>query len=280
MAILTHEFRSWSEFLGFCEEPETARYAGNLERHRDNGGHDAAWFGGIPNKGCFRAALSLARRGWPEGMAHVNALTAPMVSALAPAMSQDGGWAWDVTGAAYDVGEYLTGVPECWLTSQAPTSKPTVTIQALAAIYGGVDSGAINRRGGACVALAIALERAGYAVRVEIVHGFGLRFTPGTEGWIKYVLTDDNGGPIDVDRIIFALIHPAAHRGLRHAVAYRVAKVRADKFEAFPFVRSSCPWSASIVLPAMTDSAVDWSSARSVNAWLQNTLDRITRGEN
>jgi hypothetical protein len=266
--------------MDYCAEPETARYAGNLERHRASDGHDAAWYGGIKNRGAFQAALSIARRGWPEGMRHVNTLTAPMVNALAPAMASDGGWSWDVTGAAYDVGEYLSGAPECWLTSGAPASRPVVTIQSLAAVYGGVDADAINRRGGACVALAMALERAGYAVRIEVVHGFGLRYTPGTEGWIKYVLTDDNGGPLDVDRIIFALIHPAAHRALRHAVAYRVANVSAACFESFPFVRSTCPWDASIALPALTDSAVNWDSPRSVNAWLQNTLDRITKGEN
>lgn len=264
-----HFDMSWAEFLSYCAEPASETWANRSLR---SGG--VAWLG-APS---YADALDMARRGWPEGMSHVNSMAPPMLDRLAPRIVTSGGWAWDVTGAAYDVGEYLSGAPECWLTPDTHETRPVVSIQVLGGISASVSHDAIIRRGAATVALILALQRAGYAVECHVSYGTLLRTRNNRPVWVRTSLTDAGGGPLDIDRVIYSLAHPACQRWLRHTVIERMGE-SAPEGETLGPNNDPSPWSATLTVPDLRGSTLQhtgWNDPARVTQWLADTFAKLT----
>lgn len=262
--VLTQEF-SWPEWLALTE------------KHKDHnnawarlGSFDKSWLGAKS----FEEAIALARYGWPEGMAKVKVIAAPMLDRLVPLVASGHAWEWDVTGASYDVGEYLSGAPECWLVPVPALAKPTVTLQSETYLSASTPAQAVTQRGVAVVALALALERAGYAVKIETVSG--VSYYSQLEQWVRVTLTDGSG-PLDIDRIVFALAHPAAIRWLGYGTECALAGIEAQS--GYP-CKSANPWNATLTIPDLRHGRINWSDRRAIDAWLEETFTAITTQHN
>jgi hypothetical protein len=262
-------YASWDEYLDALAA---------LPQHSAIGGRE--WAGGAPT---LAEALPLARAGWPEGMALVRSVSLPILSALTDHAQTVGDWTFDVTGADYDVGEYLSGAPECWLAREPSTERPCVTLSVHTGSAGIVPHAAIQNRGAAIVALTLALQGAGYAVKVYGVDGGTVSDEP-HDVWTRTTLSDDNGGPLDADRLLFALAHPAATRTL--AYSHRIAKSHHAASHArepslhHPTTGAQPPlpvgWTTDLHLSRLMPDDADWSSPAAVEAWVTATFDRLT----
>lgn len=223
--------------------------------------------------------ITLAERGWSEGSTYVQTLTLPTVTTVQRGIAHDG-WQYDVTGADYDVGEYLSGVPECWLAQNAHETRPVVSIIANICVSSGIGDEAILHRGSAIVALAMLLQTAGYVVRAYACAGIETR----SLGWQRVELTDPNGGPLDTNRLMFAYAHPAALRSIGFAVADALT---GKGTPAWPSggaaARDAYPkdkWACDLFIPSGYLSETDWNSAAGVEAWVRETFAKLTGDNN
>jgi hypothetical protein len=88
-----------------CSMPESARSSRSIGRSA---------FSGVES---WAEALELARTGWPEECEQIQALTAPLFSAVADRMVRPE-VVTDVAGDMIDMGSYCEGKPDCWLATQ------------------------------------------------------------------------------------------------------------------------------------------------------------------
>src|SRR5262245_24169133 len=109
---------TWAEYLAAFDDARDW-----ISERRQ--GHADDWMG-PPS---FRAARALARDGWADGAQYIRSVALPALARRSPVSSDESTWQWDVTGANYDVGEYLSGVPECWMTREPSAARPVVTLQ-------------------------------------------------------------------------------------------------------------------------------------------------------
>lgn len=231
-------------------------------------------------------AIKIADKGWPDGMSRVRNVALPAVNACKTALHEDGGWTYDVTGADYDVGEWLSGAPECWLTPHHVTQKPVITIMANTVSSAGIPKESLEMRGAAIAGLALALQTSGYAVRVFAVEGMHIS---GKDIWHRVNLTDDNGGPLDLDRVLFGLAHPSAARQIGYCLGSKMAgaSTKSPNWISWPngtgrgTGRDALPpeeWKADLYMKAPYLSDADWKNQESVESWVKATYDKITAG--
>lgn len=244
------EDTDWSEYLARFDAIDPSDTYGPAE-----------WSGGVANLG---EALQVARKGWPEGMEWARDVAMPALSAATSTRVAGEAWTYDVTGAAYDVGEYLSGVPECWLACQTSETRPVISILVNIAVSAGVPADAIRRRGAAVTALALHLQASGYVVELWSTWGVDVYDVRKGACWHRVRLSDGNGGPLDVDRVLFALAHPAAGRQLAHFMVSHGQPI------------NNPPWTADLYLPCMSLGAADWKDAESVTRWVETTYQTLT----
>jgi hypothetical protein len=257
---------SWAEYLhALGKADQTIRWG------------DTDWAGARS----LGAALDVARKGWREGMERVEHMAAPILAALVSEVAPTGDWSADVTGADYDVAEYLAGVPECWISPEVEVVKPVVTVGINLSVSAIIDHKIIETRGAAVVALVQALQAQGHPVRCYTVMGFpadGRMSGPGT--FTRVNLTDDNGGPLDVDRLAFAMAHTAASRVLGFT-----AQVLADgkrptgaEFMGLPYdPPAEVGWKFDLYVPSATMGEPQWSSASAARDWVRESFTKLTQ---
>lgn len=263
-APVTADYRTWADYLADLGKLDRASttYGGRSWARAANVGE----------------AQDIADRGWPAGMEKVRSISLPALNAVTPALVQDAGWGWDVTGASYDVGELLTGNPECWLSQSQMASKPCVTIAANVVSSSGVPAEMLELRGAAVVALTMALQSSGYAVRVLMVEGALEAYGESRSVYQRVCLTDDNGGPMDTDRILFALAHPASTRLLAYNNLDRLTGAHVGGWMPHD-PPESIGWTADLYLPAVKLDDADWKNAESVTRWVADTYAKLAAGD-
>jgi hypothetical protein len=260
------DYLSWSEYREALSKLDPSKQVG-----------DRAWCG----TESIGEALAIADKGWPEGMERVRDISLPVMDSIASSTEAvRGRWRWDVQGADYDVGTYLAGVPECWLDRSAIKTKPLITISANIVSSWAIPKEALEMRGAAVVALTQALQTAGYAVRVYAIEGMLPR--PGKRNvWHRVCLTDDKGGPLDMDRLLFALAHPSAARQLGYALGCNAAGVSTGDIGWPSDNQNTMPpdeWASDIYLHAPYISDTRWNDKESVTKWVTETYAQLTEG--
>ena len=131
-------------------------------------------------------------------------------------------------------------------------------------------------RGAGVVALTLALQAAGYVVDVAAICGSGILEGGERPYWLRVPLVDAGGGPLDTDRLLFALAHPANVRVCMFALGAAL--------HGYP---ASCatreggrnPWTADLVLPRIETRDAAWQDARSVSALVEQTFAQLTQTE-
>jgi hypothetical protein len=260
-------YPSWGEYLQAARaiDPDASSTG-----HKDRDAKE--WAGAA----CIGDALKIADLGWADGARLVSEVSAPIVDRISSSHMEIGGWGWDVTGADFDVGELMTGTPECWLTPNEMQAKPVITISANVTTSAGIPARMIELRGAAVVALTLALQAAGYIVRVYKIEGYPVGW--GSEPTFhRACLSDDQGGPLDTDRLLFALAHPAAAR----QIGYCLGAIQGGGNPGSPLGMPSDPpkalgWHGDIYLPAALNSDANWNDEESVSRWVEGQYERLT----
>jgi hypothetical protein len=239
------------------------------------GGSDVSW----AKSRDVGDALRIADKGWPEGMDRVRSIALPAVSTAVQAHVQDDAWRYDVTGADYDVGEYVSGAPECWLDRSAEATRPVITIGANIVSSGGIPSKVLEMRGAAVCALTLALQAAGYVVRLYAVEGMSI----GRDIWHRVEVTDPEGGPLDVDRMLYAIAHPSAARQLGYALGAHLAGRNGTNCGigwpgSGPGQLPPAEWKFDLYMGGSYLDSANWNDAASVNAWIAETYKALTEG--
>jgi hypothetical protein len=116
-----------------------------------------------------------------------------------------------------DVGRFLSGEPECFGTEIADggsISRPVVKIVANLAASGAVTPQSLFIRGAAIVAAIDILEALGRRVEAWVAHGSARSKGSDSQSHETHVLVKRADQPLDVDRLAFAVAHPACLRRL------------------------------------------------------------------
>lgn len=195
-------FSSWGSFVDHVE---------NLPWYRC----DAYWAGGTRSD-----AFRMARNGWREQTPKVAKIAQRVADRVVEhnAMAVATEIVYDVTGAAYDPGAYLSGVPECWLAFQETQEKCGIRIVIDGTVSAGVNKHDKIKMGTAIAALIMALDSAGHPVTVDLFFGGSRSY--GRKGESCFIRLQDGamGGVLDIDRLVYAVAHPLPMRGMAHTL--------------------------------------------------------------
>ena len=115
-----------------------------------------------------------------------------------------------VAGIYPDVGEYLTGNPECMCNLIPQQVNKFISLFVDITASASFSASTMRKRGEALVALVRALEDQGYLVKLDI--GSYSKCYDGNRGLIRYCVKD-HAEPIDDDLVAFLLGTPQAFRG-------------------------------------------------------------------
>ena len=133
--------------------------------------------------GSWEDVYRYAEKGWAEGAVEASRVATSIANrtiqgtatALVPEV------VYDVVGAAYDPGAYMSGVPECWMGFEPREERRAVRIAVNIAVSEGVKLDTFRRRGYALAALAMALNAQGHPVSVDVLqclkHEYGGKIT-------------------------------------------------------------------------------------------------------
>ena len=173
----------------------------------NSGGRDYAlsyeWTGNATAQEVF----GLAQTGWHTG---TDDIVTRLESVKRHEVEATGGYYWDTTGLQFDVGQVLSGEPECWLEQQMRPAKKAVSICVNIVASAMIDGAKLARRGAAIIALVDTLQDAGYIVELTALGGFENVTNH------KYVFCwfDFGTSPLDLDAAALVLAHPG---WMRHA---------------------------------------------------------------
>lgn len=205
------EFDTYGEFLDYVsQDPKDMIYDGHSSRlESGNSG-----FTGTPN---YQTALQLARDGWPQGIAQANKYSSALfakLSHLVERLDPVG----DIEGAGFDVGTYLSGVPECWLrfeTTMAEGAGKVIRLLYTCGASAAVDNDVMIKRGAVAAALVQLLEYAGHRVEIFCCPRCSTSDKQGKGYRLECIVKiKDAEQPLDMSRLIFALAHPSMLRRL------------------------------------------------------------------
>lgn len=180
---------------------------------------DASWTGGLD----FQQAMKLARRGWPNA----NTLERKyrmLYENIACTIEREQ-INYDVEGQFVDVDRFLEGEPECWGTftsrfDEATSFTPRVIkVTFNAGASWNINEKVMKRKGFVVATLVQCLEYAGYRVQIDVVDVASRWHSE--ENWIVRVKLKHSDAPLDYDRVVFCLAHPAYLRRLVFGVYER-----------------------------------------------------------
>jgi len=208
-------FEDQSELMRMACQPHSAWTTTRVSRKTDSTLGTVTW----------DQAVKLATEGWSEGrdnLVHQTGVAALPVAAIAK------GWQFDYAGAHPDVPRFLGGDMDCMVDYQPDYNRfrPVVRMVVSPITYGDVAVGAIINWGAALVSWIDELERSGRRVEVTWL-------SCSRPSWV----TDDErltsvGGPcvafsfllkaadqpVEIDRLAFWIMHPAAQRRMQFAL--------------------------------------------------------------
>jgi hypothetical protein len=226
---LFRSFDSWYEFVDSVRDDSLYAW----KRHRTSHSQgDAAW-AGTHN---FASAVDLAiGRGWPEGrrmMTDFLALVAPTPEPFASVV-------YDVGGAVPAVPIFCAGDPACmmdWTNSEIATN-PIVRLDYCNGGLQKVSASSLMLRGAAVLSLADSLELRGYSTEIRLV----ARTTGPDAVLLTEIVVKRAGENFDLDRLAFALAHPAVHRRLRFALIEQIAELESKFGASYGATRQHTP---------------------------------------
>jgi hypothetical protein len=166
----------------------------------------------------FEDAKKLAVAGWAEGAAEALSLRASIDAAVREIVcARQAAYTYDLTGDSVDVGRFLSGEPECFVTQTdngESSNGKVVRLVANLAASGSVSSKSLFARGAVILAAVDIIEACGHRVELHIAHGS----SNSHETFQQFALIKSASQPLDVDRLAFCLCHAACLRRLAFSV--------------------------------------------------------------
>jgi hypothetical protein len=167
----------------------------------------------------FDGAITLASKGWKEGAERALALRASIDGTIRDVVcARQAGYGWEVSGDFVDVGKFLVGEPECFVTTVADGECATgrvVRLVANVAASAAVTQESLFCRGAVVVAAIDILESLGHRVELTVARGT----TTKGKTLELFVPVKSASQPLDIDRLAFCLCHPAFLRRLTWSVS-------------------------------------------------------------
>lgn len=227
-------------------------------------------------------AIGLARRGWRGGTAEIERLRASIDKLISGSVPMYEPY-YDVTGDCIDVGRFVVGEPEDFMTlvdnglrRESPSPKIVRIVNNISA-SAGIGTETILRRGAALIVLIDVLERHGIRCRVDLSHCTQTRVRSG-DRLEHYVTVKEDGEPISIDKLAFFMAHGSALRRIMFSVVEHESTTIRESFRigrdqgggyGYPGQSSD---QGDIYLDRIL-SAVDWSEELTL-AWLKLNLQR------
>lgn len=204
---------SWTEYVAKVNAPNphpTGALATQNSSHSAGGSFRGAedWDG----------ACALAGTGWLEGTRKVQAMATKLAGHVAGRRPKQVPVLSATMPGALDIGRYAAGQPDCMVVLEdsedetETAGRGVVKVRFNESVSGSVSGDAIFVRGAACVILVDWLEQAGYRVELELATanraGIGQVELVG----VTTVTLKRAEDALDMDRLSFALCHPATLR--------------------------------------------------------------------
>ncbi len=165
-------------------------------------------------------AIDLLETGWPEGIDKIEKLAAKLDEEIikilhVPEVS------YDVTGDQLDVGRYVAGEPEDFMTMTPAEIEDTPKILHLVVnvcASAGISGDTLIRKGAAVVSLVDALEKHGKRLTVDVVASSSLRgrfgYGSSTRDAIVRIRVKESWDPVNLANLVYTLAHPSTLRRL------------------------------------------------------------------
>lgn len=268
---IVREFGSWAAYVECAEGTRDIGCSTHRTSDRLN------WQG----TRTFQEAIDLAKNGWQEVHAEVDALIQNIDVKIAPSLEPAFTHYFDVCGGAVDIGRYLDGEPECMVETQLiEIARPgrVITILVNGGFRANVRSEDIRKRGAAIVGLVDALEKMAHSTEIvlEVSCRHGMKGDkPGAPTLTHLVWLKKAGEALNVDTLMFALANPARHRRLSFAI--REQEERRAEFDITPSGHSEssveCVMKDRVKASVVLDLLVQRD--KSVNAaaeWIEDQL--------
>ncbi len=195
-------FGSWTDYVDFAvaSEPTT-----DVRQSRNHYDYDGSWALGADWSEC----VALASNGWPQASQQVAEISQDIITRSEASLTHPEIF-MDVTGSDFDIATMLSGAPEYWNRLEHTAEQKVIKLVFNACTSGGVRADIMKTKGAVVAALVQSLELC--EVRVQVVLAFN------SDNHLVTVNLKDASQPLDIDRLTFALAHPAAFRRLGFAV--------------------------------------------------------------
>lgn len=203
--VFSESFGSWGEFLDATERPTDMN---ERQRHSRTHDSDKNWDLGLGWEGTKK----LAREGWPEGTQKLSLKATNFINEFSKRIKQQDWFYQEEAAGNLDIAKFLDGEPEVWNRLQEkdmPSRAATVVLNMTAA--GSINAKVMEARGLLAANLVQALEAGGVRTRVILAVHDDCYTNAMAE---IYITLKDFGEPLDIDNLVFAVVHPATFRRL------------------------------------------------------------------
>lgn len=227
--------------------------------------------------GSFSKALDLATNGYKAGAARLNERLRTMPPRIREAQRPRP--VWGPSGSSVDLGRFVAGEPDNMISVvRARRASPVLRIGIERAVSSITSTETIEATGASVLAVVERLRAAG--VQSEIWATFTQSVSPiatsqipaqGDDVMQIRVLIQQAGRPIDMDRLAFWVMHPAALRRIAFAIE-ETEPVEIRKHFGFDHGYGYCPMGK-----AYNDGSFDEvapGDATQATAWIEEVFDR------
>lgn len=218
------DFPTWSDFIDHVRDL-TGTKVDESKKYDTSG-----WSGTVT----WDEAIDLATStDWKEGIELAHKVMDPLINRISSMIEVDS-IIYDVEGMHVDMGAYMTGEPECWQRTE-PSIEEGVGTRVHRLVFcssacAAISKDSIIRKGALIAALVNLMELGGH--RVELILSMADRGGYGdTEHYSDfYVTLKQAQQPLDFNRIVFALAHPAMIRRFRFRLMEDMPKAFQEAF--------------------------------------------------
>jgi len=202
-------FDNWYDYIALAETGETSMTDRSSRREGETSWAGATW----------EQSLDLGRNGWQAGTDQLTDSIKGFQSIL-PSYRVRLETAMDITGpGVLDFGRWATGHPEAWMIQQEtavidPYAGKIIRIVFNISASGGVSTREMMDKGATIVGLIDLLEQSGKRVELDLVHGT----KPNRTSIRGRVRVKESDAPLDIERIAFAIAHPASFRRIAFSI--------------------------------------------------------------
>lgn len=214
-------------------------FIAHVDGHPYGPTYDDGWSG----TATYGEALGLARDGWDEQRPTVDAVRSEVIGQLTEIIDMQFHPVLDVSGCAIDMGEFMTGVPECMIqfpTDPAPSIERVIRIVMDPGGNSSVTTTALANRAGAVAALLEVLQLSGRSLEVWVASPVS---GDGFSSHSPVVCAHRAGTECDINSMMFFCGHPSflrrlifAHRDMDglHSMgsSHRISQDLADSVNA------------------------------------------------